>query len=337
MVIEVLAAKAEREEAIVESVVEGVVKMAVTPRKVIGTDAQALNTCCHHRGPMHRVAHGDSMHSSIALSVLLCRGRQMRRREFITLFGVAAATWPSLARAQRLADKSVRIGLLQPSLENPVGARGYPAFLDELKKSGFSEGHNLTVQIVRLDQDSQSLFAETAELLRTKVDLVVTAGSETALQAILAGSRTIPVVIWAINYDPIALGYVNSLARPGGNITGIVSLQTELAAKQVELLTQAFPGRTRLGIFWDQISGDQFAAAEHQARSLGLNVQPLKLEHTPMISTRRSRNLTGAHPRCCLCSQALFSGPPARASLNSRSSNVCRRCSSLRPMSKRAA
>ena len=190
----------------------------------------------------------------------------MRRREFIALVGGAVA-WPLPVRAQQLADKLARIGLLQPALDNPVVARGYPAFLDELKKSGFSEGQNLTIQIVRLDQDSQSLFTETGELL-TKVDLVVAVGSETALQAVLAASRTIPVVIWAINYDPVALGYVHSLVRPGGNITGIVSLQTELAAKQVELLTQAFPGRARLGIFWDQISSDQFAAAERQAKLL---------------------------------------------------------------------
>ena len=111
----------------------------------------------------------------------------MKRREFIILVGGAAA-WPWSVKAQQLADKLVRIGLLQPSLDNPVVARGYPAFLDELKKSGFSEGKNLKIQIVKLDQDTQSLFAQTAELLRTKVDLVVTAGSETALQAILAAS-----------------------------------------------------------------------------------------------------------------------------------------------------
>ena len=105
----------------------------------------------------------------------------MKRREFIILVGGAAA-WPWSVKAQQLADKLVRIGLLQPSLDNPVVARGYPAFLDELKESGFSEGKNLKIQIVKLDQDTQSLFAQTAELLRTKVDLVVTAGSETALQ-----------------------------------------------------------------------------------------------------------------------------------------------------------
>ena len=81
------------------------------------------------------------------------------------------------------------------------------------------------------------------------------ASTEIALQAAIAASRTIPIVISAINYDPIARGYVKSLARPGGNITRIVSLQTELAAKQVELLTQAFPDRNRLAVLYDEDFG----------------------------------------------------------------------------------
>ena len=90
-----------------------------------------------------------------------------------------------------------------------------------MKKSGFSEGQNLGIEAVRTDQDAQRVFAETADLVRSNVELlVVTGGDETALKAALAASRTIPIVMWAINFDPIALGYVKSLARPGGNITG---------------------------------------------------------------------------------------------------------------------
>jgi putative tryptophan/tyrosine transport system substrate-binding protein len=227
----------------------------------------------------------------------------VRRREFITLVGSAAA-WPLSVRADKLA----RIGLLQPSLDNPVAAQGYPAFLEELKRSGFSEGQNLTIQVVRLDQDNKSLFAATAELLRTNVDLMVAVGTETALQAVLAASRVIPVVIWAINYDPVALGYVQSLVRPGGNITGIVSLQTELAAKQVELLTQAFPGRTRLGILWDQISGDQFAAAERQANALRLDIQSLKLEHPPYDFDAAFKKVGEGSPQMLLVLSSPFFG-----------------------------
>ena len=84
-------------------------------------------------------------------------------------------------------------------------------------------------------------MAELADLVRSNVELLVVIAAEPALQAAVAASRTIPIVMWAINFDPIARGYVKSLAHPGGNITGVVSLQMELAAKQVELLTQVFP------------------------------------------------------------------------------------------------
>jgi putative ABC transport system substrate-binding protein len=103
-----------------------------------------------------------------------------------------------------------------------------------------------------MDQDTQRLFAETAELVRSRVELLVTGGSENALQAAMAASPTIPIVMWANGFDPIARGYVKSLARPGGNVTRITSLLTELAGKQVELPTQAFPTRTRLAVLWDE-------------------------------------------------------------------------------------
>jgi putative ABC transport system substrate-binding protein len=150
----------------------------------------------------------------------------IERQKFIVALSGSALGWPLTAYAQQLADKTARIGLLQPPLDNPVVARGYPAFLDELKKSGFSEGQNLTIKFVRLDQDVQQLFAQAAELVRSKVELLVTTGSEDTLRAALAASPTIPIVMWAINFDPIAKGYVRNLAQPGGNVTGIVSLQT---------------------------------------------------------------------------------------------------------------
>jgi putative tryptophan/tyrosine transport system substrate-binding protein len=85
-----------------------------------------------------------------------------------------------------------------------------------LKKSGFSAGQNLTIEVVRTHQDNQRLFAETADLVRSNVELLVAEGTEIVLKAALAASQTIPIVISAINYDPIAHGYVKSLARPGG-------------------------------------------------------------------------------------------------------------------------
>jgi len=210
------------------------------------------------------------------------------RRQLICVLGSAAVAWPLAARAV----KTARIGFLGNPLDNPVTALGYPAFLDELKKSGFSVGQNLAIEAVN--------FAETADLVRSNVELLVVVGTEIALQVAIAASRTIPIVMWAINFDPIARGYVKSLAQPGGNITGIVSLQTELAAKQVELLTQALPDRTRLAILWDAISADQFTAAERQAKSLRLEVQSLKLENPPYDFGAAFRSFAKGSPQMLL-------------------------------------
>ena len=126
------------------------------------------------------------------------------RREFISALSVAAAAWPRAARAQQLANRTARIGLLRTSLDDPITKLGYPTFLDELKKSGFSDGQNLTIEVVRIDQDAQRLFAETADLVRSNVELLIVEGTETGLQAAVAASQTIPIVIWANNFDPIA-------------------------------------------------------------------------------------------------------------------------------------
>jgi putative ABC transport system substrate-binding protein len=221
----------------------------------------------------------------------------MRRREFITLLGGAA--WPLAARAERLAG-TAWIGIIQASLDDPLVGRGYPVFLNELKKSGFNEGQNLTIEVVRSDQDAERIFAETANLVRSNFELLIATGPEIALQAAMAASATIPIVMWAINYDPIARGYVKSLTQPGGNITGIIALQTELAAKQVELLTQALPGRTRLAILWDGVAYDTFGAAERQARSLHLDVQSLKLENPPYDFDAAFRTLAAGSPQMLL-------------------------------------
>jgi putative tryptophan/tyrosine transport system substrate-binding protein len=236
----------------------------------------------------------------------------MRRRDFVTLLGGAAAAWPLAAQAQQLAGKSVRIGFLGTpltlpnGLTDPITGVGFPALLDELKKSGFSEGQNLAITVVRTDQDVQRLFTETADLVRSNVELLITEGTEIALQAAIAASKTIPIVFWANNFDPIARGYVKSLARPGGNLTGVVSQQTELAAKQVELLTEAFPERTRLAVLYDGISADQSGAAQRQANLLHLNVRSVKLENPPYDFDAAFRSLAEGSPQMLLVLSSPF-------------------------------
>jgi putative tryptophan/tyrosine transport system substrate-binding protein len=203
----------------------------------------------------------------------------MRRREFIAFLGSGAATWPLAARAQQ-GGKVMRLGFFGPGLTASSTIAPYQAFLAQLRELGLNEGQNIAVEYRNLD-GPRGPFVAAADLMRSRPDLIVAAGPEVALQAVVGASLAVPIVIIAINYDPIARGYVASLARPGGNITGVVSQQLELAQKQVELLTQAFPDRTRLAILFDALSADQFSAAERAAKLFNMQLQALKLENPP--------------------------------------------------------
>jgi ABC-type uncharacterized transport system substrate-binding protein len=232
----------------------------------------------------------------------------MRRREFITVLGGAAA-WPLAARAQQ-ADGKRRIGVLNTSTEDAVsGGVGYPAFITELQKLGFTEGQNLVIHNGRTDQGEEKAFADAAAMARDAVEVIVASGSELPLRAALAASPTIPIVILAANYDPIARGYVAGLARPGGNITGFTYRQTELAQKRVELLAEAFPGRKRMGVLWDASSSESFAAAERTAQALGLRLHALKLENPPYDFDAAFRTMAAGEPEMLLVLSSRFFAP----------------------------
>jgi putative ABC transport system substrate-binding protein len=203
----------------------------------------------------------------------------MKRRDFIALLGAAVGAYPLFVHAQQ-GGKIVRIGFFGASLNSSGMGDQYAAFLAELSERGFEEGKNIFVDYKRID-DPRGPFASAAELMRSQVDLVVATGPESALQAVIGASRSIPVVFLAVQYDPIARGYVNSLAHPGGNVTGIFYRQPELAAKQLEILVQTFPERGRLAVLYDANSADQFSAAEAAAKSMPLQVRSLKLEKPP--------------------------------------------------------
>jgi ABC-type uncharacterized transport system substrate-binding protein len=228
----------------------------------------------------------------------------VKRREFITLVGGAAAAWPLAARAQQ-SGKPFRIGVFAASAANPVMGPAYRAFLHELGKGGFIEGQNLVVDHKASDQNLAALGEQAIDLVRANPDALVALGSEPTLQACVQASRNIPIVFVANNYDPIARGYVQSLAKPGGNVTGIFLRQTELAEKQVELLTQAFPDRTRLAVLWDSISADQFIAAERRAKLLRLEVHSHKMENPPYDFEPAFRSFADAGANMLL----LLSGP----------------------------
>jgi putative ABC transport system substrate-binding protein len=228
----------------------------------------------------------------------------VKRREFMALLGGAAVAWPRAAHAQQ-AGKVYRIGFIAATRTGGVMVKGFPPFLDELQKLGFSEGQNLVVDFRSSQQDMPRLIADVTELIRSKVDVIVTSGTEVVLQAVIAVSSTIPIVVWANNFDPIARGYVKSLAQPGGNVTGVFTRQLELAEKQVELLTQTFPDKTRLGLLWDDQTADQFGAAERRARAFGLERHAVKLESLPYDVDAAFRTLAERSPQMLL----VLSGP----------------------------
>jgi ABC-type uncharacterized transport system substrate-binding protein len=232
----------------------------------------------------------------------------MRRRQFISLLGGAAATWPFAARAQQEGGVA-RVGIIGSSRESPVSRIAYPLFVDELRKLGFAEGRNLLVEYRRVDLGVPQAYAGVNELMAWKADVLFAYGPELALQAAAAARPAVPIVMLAVNFDPIAQGYVQSLARPGGNVTGIVSRQLELAAKQLELLTEAFPERKRVGALWDVQSADQFRVAEREAQARQLSLRSLKLENPPYDFAAAFRTLAADDVQMLLVLSSPHFGP----------------------------
>jgi putative ABC transport system substrate-binding protein len=202
----------------------------------------------------------------------------MHRRSFVGLLG-NAAIWPRAVSAQR-AGKTYRVGLVMGT-NSPIFPPARAAFLEEMQKSGFAEGQNLMLDARSNQVDSARLLSIMAELVAAKTDLIISGGSEQTLRAAVSAAPATPIVMWANNFDPFARGYVQSLVKPGGNVTGVFTRQPEIAEKQIELLKEIFPSFKRLAILWDAQTVDQFEAAERRAKMVGLDVISHKLEAMP--------------------------------------------------------
>jgi putative ABC transport system substrate-binding protein len=201
---------------------------------------------------------------------------QVRRRDFITLLSGAAAAWPIAARAQQ-PTKTLKVGTVAGT---PRSSPQWVVFERRMAELGYQEGRNFSFDFL------QAASADEYEALYRKLaprgpDVILAIGPEIGLKSALAVTRTVPIVMIAIDYDPLARGYVTSLARPSGNITGVVFQQIELAAKRIQLIKDGFPDRLAATMFWDKLSADQWEAARSTAVKLGLQLSGIELRELP--------------------------------------------------------
>jgi putative ABC transport system substrate-binding protein len=200
----------------------------------------------------------------------------MKKEMFALAFGALLFALCSSASAQQMA-RVPTIGWLDQSSPNPEVLRLIELFRKGLRDAGYIEGKNIAIEYRYAEGKTERLEQLAAELVRLKVDCIVTAGGQPTGAAQRA-TKTIPIVM-AVSGDPVASGFVASLARPGGNITGLTIISPELSGKRLELLKEVVPGLSRVGVLRaPKAHGPAWKEVEPAARSLGLKLQPLDAE-----------------------------------------------------------
>jgi putative tryptophan/tyrosine transport system substrate-binding protein len=198
---------------------------------------------------------------------------------------------PRPAAAQ--GGKPPRVGILSAGQlrSSPL----YQAFDQRLRELGYVDGQNIVTDFRSAEGDPGRLPGLAAELAQLRPDVLVAAGPEASVRAARQALGAVPIVIVAVDYDPIATGHVAGLPRPGGTITGVVFRQPELSAKRLELLREALPRVTHIGVLWDAFAVDQVKAAEAVSRSLGVQLHPFEVKSPAydfegaLAATARSR------------------------------------------------
>ena len=202
----------------------------------------------------------------------------MRRREFITLFGGAASTWPLVSRAQQ-GTRIPRIGVLATgrSEGSDTSRVTLNSLLVGLRELGYTEGQNIAIEREFGESNADRLRELAVELVKRQVDVIV-ALSTTAARPAKQATSVIPIIVIAMA-DPVEDELVASLARPGGNVTGTTFLGPELVAKRLQLLNEVVPQHSRVAILWhpraygDRTMAGMFKEAERAAQTLGVQLQ----------------------------------------------------------------
>ena len=207
----------------------------------------------------------------------------MRRREFITFLGGAATAWPLAARAQQ--PSMPVIGLLYPTSPD-MNADRLRGFRQGLKDTGYVEGENVAIEYRWAENQMDRLPALAAELVRRQVSVIAATGGLDSALAAKTATTTIPIV-FSVTEDPVRLGLVASLARPGGNLTGINIFTGELGAKRLGLLRELVPAATRVAVLVNPANAANAESTESDvaaaARTMGLQIQIFKASTTREI------------------------------------------------------
>src|SRR5947209_4611391 len=210
----------------------------------------------------------------------------MRRREFIALLGgatAASAAWPLAASAQT-PPKIPRVGYIASSSRTEASHR-FEAFRQGLRELGYVEGQSIALEVRWAEGRMERIPELVAELVDLKMDVLVAGVSPAALAASKA-TRTIPIVMIAA--DPVGLGLVASLARPGGNITGVTDLTTELSAKRLEILQEVLPGLSDVAVLWNEANpgaARTWAETEAAGQKLGWRIRPMPVRGPRDVDT----------------------------------------------------
>jgi putative ABC transport system substrate-binding protein len=209
----------------------------------------------------------------------------MQRREFITLLGGAAAAWPLVARAQQ-GERMRRVGILLPAAADDAAWQArVGAFLQGLGQSGWNIGSNVRIDTRWATTNVAEIRKHAGELAALAPDVIL-AGGSSSLGPLLQATRTVPIVFTLV-VDPVGIGLVDSLARPGGNATGFMNWEYSMGGKWLELLKEIAPGVTRVAVLRDTAQGfatSQFAVIQAVAPSLRVEVSPVNMRDAGEIA-----------------------------------------------------
>jgi putative ABC transport system substrate-binding protein len=201
----------------------------------------------------------------------------MRRRQFIKLLGGAAAAWPLAAHAQQ-REQMRRVGVLMSAALETDQQAGLGVFKEVLHQLGWIDGRNVRVEVRWAGADPAKARKDAEELVALPADVILVVGA-LGLQTLLQGTRSVPIVFNSIA-DPVGSGFIDTLARPGGNATGFILFDYGLAAKWVELLKQIDPTITRVAVLRDPdltVGIGQFAVIQYVAPSVGMEVSAINM------------------------------------------------------------